>query len=42
MQLLVLQSSFVCFCALMGIAAWWINGYIIANYEVAQGVNLIY
>ena len=26
----------------MGIAAWWINGYIIANYEVAQGVNLIY
>ena len=42
MQLLVLRSSFVCFCALMGIAAWWINGYIFSTYEVAQGVNLIY
>ncbi|NCV33900.1 MAG: hypothetical protein EBW05_13500 [Betaproteobacteria bacterium] len=26
----------------MGIAAWWINGHVFANYEVAQGVNLIY
>ena len=42
MQLLLLRLAFVCCSALVGIAAWWINGYVFANYEVAQGVNLIY
>jgi len=42
MQLLLLRSSFVCFCAFVGIAAWWVNGFIFSTYEVAQGVNLIY
>ena len=42
MQLLLLRSGFVCFYAFVGIAAWWINGYIFSTYEVAQGVNLIY
>jgi hypothetical protein len=42
MQLLLLRSGFVCFCAFVGIAAWWVNGFIFSTYEVAQGVNLIY
>ena len=39
---MLLRSGFVCFYAFVGIAAWWINGYIFSTYEVAQGVNLIY
>ena len=42
MQLLLLRSGFVYFCAFVGIAAWWVNGFIFSTYEVAQGVNLIY
>jgi len=39
MQLLLLRSAFVCCSALVGIAAWWINGHIFANYEITQGVG---
>lgn len=42
MPLIVLRSGFVCFCALAGIAAWWVNGFFFERFEVIEGVNLIY
>jgi hypothetical protein len=42
MQLIILRLGFVVLCAALGIAAWWLNGFVFERFEVVEGVNLIY
>ena len=42
MQLIILRLGFVVLCALLGIAAWRLNGFLFERFEVIEGVNLIY
>ena len=41
-QILVIRLAYVIIAGTLGVATWWVNGFVFQHLEVSPGINLIY